>query len=142
MEADKHRQKTQAWSEEAWKLRVEGWTQQRIAAKLGVSHQRVSQILQRKEKELHAEFVVQAEEIKARQTERLDHLYDRLTTQFEASCREGSGNPALLAQALKALADQRAIWGVEAPKKSEVAAPGGGPLIVREIVVELPRGED
>jgi hypothetical protein len=35
-----------------------------------------------------------------------------------------SGNPALLAQAMKALADARAIWGLEAPKKSEVAATG------------------
>jgi hypothetical protein len=35
-----------------------------------------------------------------------------------------SGNPALLAQAMKALADARAIWGLDAPKKSEVAATG------------------
>lgn len=142
MEADKHKQKTQEISEQAWRLRVQGWTQTRIADHLRVSQPRISLLLQKKEKELHAEFVQQAEEIKARQTERLDHLYDRLTTQFEESCRDGSGNPALLAQALKALGDQRAIWGVEAAKKSEVSGPQGGPLIVREVVIELPRGGD
>lgn len=138
-EADRHRQETRSRQEEAWKLRVQGWTQERIAAHLGISQPAVSQLLVKIEKRLHAEFVTQAEAIKARQTAQLEHLYDRLTAQFEASTEEGSGNPALLAQALKALADVRAIWGLEAAKRTELTGSEGGPVQIREVVVELPR---
>jgi DNA-binding CsgD family transcriptional regulator len=54
-----------------------------------------------------------------------------------------SGNPAHLAQARGALADIRAIWGLDSPARAEVAGPGGGPIpMVTEIVVELPRPND
>src|SRR5438876_388853 len=142
MGAERHRQEQQEWQEEAWRLRIEGYTQARIAEHLGVSQQRVSQILQRTEKKLYAEFVKYAEQTKITQSERLDHLYFRLTEQFEQSCDGQSGNPALLAQAIKALADQRQIWGLNSPEKREVSGPAGGPIQVTEIVVELPREVD
>lgn len=173
MESDRHRQEQQVWQQEAWKLRVSGWTQQRIAEHLGVSQPRVSQILKKIEAKLHAEFVDEAAEIKARQTAQLEHVYTEALYQWLRSCedlerttvvsgragvsavmgvidlpnlettmKEGqSGNPALLAQAMKALADIRAIWGLEAPKKQELSGPDGGAIRVTEIVVEIPRGD-
>lgn len=171
-EADEHRQRNQAHQEEAWRLRIDGWTQARIAAHLGISQQRVSQLLVVIEKRLHAEFAGQAEEIKARQTEQLQEVYREAVDQWRRSCedaekttvisgrvkagefgvidlpdletvsREGqSGNPALLAQAMKALADIRQIWGLNAAEKQEISGPGGGPVRITEVVVELPRGE-
>ncbi len=127
-EADQHRQQTQSRQEEAWKLRVQGWTQDRIAEHMGISQPAISKLLAKTEKRLHAEFAAQAEEIKARQTAQIEHLYDRLADQFEESCRDGGGNPALLAQALKALADVRAIWGLNAAERREVSGPNGGPI--------------
>lgn len=44
-----------------------------------------------------------------------------------------SGNPALLEKALKAMADIRAIWGAEAPRKLEGSGPGGGPIEFRDV---------
>lgn len=57
------------------------------------------------------------------------------------------GDPAHLAAAMKAMADVRAIWGLDAPHKQEWSGPGGAPieqnLRVTEIVVELDsRGTD
>lgn len=43
--------------------------------------------------------------------------------------RGQSGNPALLAQAREALADIRAIWGLDAPKKADITS-GGEPFKV------------
>lgn len=52
-------------------------------------------------------------------------LPDEVTT-----AREGqSGNPALLNQARGALADIRAIWGLDAPKKQDLTT-GGQPFKV------------
>lgn len=138
MGIERHRQEDLELQTRAWNLRVRGWTQERVAAELGITQQRVSRLLAKTEKRLYSEFADHAEEIKARQTVQLEHLYDRLTTQFEASCDDGSGNPALLAQALKALEDVRKIWGLEAPKRQEVSGPAGGAIVLD---VEQTRGE-
>lgn len=39
-----------------------------------------------------------------------------------------TGDPAHLNTAMKALADIREIWGLDAPKKNEHSGPGGGPI--------------
>ncbi len=49
-----------------------------------------------------------------------------------------TGNPALLEKALKAAADIRAIWGLNAPMRQEVSGPEGGPIRISEVIVELP----
>lgn len=46
-----------------------------------------------------------------------------------------SGNPALLAQAQAALKALREILGVDAAAKVEHSGPGGGPIPIKEIVV-------
>ncbi|SRR6266851_2972136 len=141
MGAERRRQEDQDRDAEVWRLRVSGWTQARIAAHLGVSQQSVSLYLAKTEKRLYREFVTHAEEVKARQTAQLDQLYDRLTAQFEVSTAEGSGNPALLAQAMAAQAAIRKIWGLDSPERQEITGPEGGPIRITEIVVEVQREE-
>lgn len=54
-----------------------------------------------------------------------------------------TGNPALLAQAIAALAAQRSIWGAEAPKKTDVTSGGQRvPIQVIEVVRAEPRAID
>jgi predicted transcriptional regulator len=157
--------------QEMWEKRLLGWSQQQIADHLNVSQPLVSSTLDRIEKRLHAEFVAQAEEVKARQTAQLEEVYRKALEQWERSCEDAeqvttvtglakateqgyvplpdretrtvkgqSGNPALLAQALDALAAIRKIWGLDAAQKQEISGPEGGPVRVSEVVVELPRG--
>jgi hypothetical protein len=54
--------------------------------------------------------------------------------------RQGqTGNPALLAQAMKALSDIRDLWGLNSPQRTEISGAAGGPVAIREIVIEQPR---
>jgi DNA-binding CsgD family transcriptional regulator len=139
---ERHRQERAVMEAEAWRLRVSGWTQARIAEKLGMTQQNVSKILSAIERKLYAEFITEVEEMKAQQSLRLDHLYDRLSAEFERQVEDGAVNPALLAQAMKALEGQRAIWGLDAPKRQEVSGPGGAPIAITEVRVHLAKEED
>ncbi len=167
----KNHQRVNAAAAEAWRLRVQGWQQSRIAAHLGVSQQRVSQLLRATEVKLYAEFKEHALEVKARQTAQLEHAFMLAMDQWERSCGDAekvsvtsgrtkmfdsgeavalpdmatrtterqTGNPALLGVALKALADIRQIWGLNAAEKTQVSGPEGGPIKIVE--VELVREE-
>lgn len=161
MGAERHRQRTADRKMEAWRLRVQGWTQARIADELKMTQQAVSQLLKKTETELAAEFLGEAAEIKARQTAQLEAVYEEAMDQWRRSCEDAernqvvsgrvkatdmgltidlpdlvtkttegqSGNPALLEKAMKALADIRAIWGLDAPQKKDVTS-GGEPFKV------------
>lgn len=158
---------------EAWRLRLLGWTQDRIATHLGVAQPAICKALARTERRLAQQFAAEALEAKARQTAQLEALYESLMDEWERSCEaaekvtvttgrtqaaEGAlialpdvvttvrstqtGNPALIARAMDALASIRAIWGLESPARSELSGPGGTPIpVVREICVELGRAE-
>ncbi|HEY9015913.1 MAG TPA: hypothetical protein VIM84_12720 [Gemmatimonadales bacterium] len=78
------RQRERDW----WLLRVEGWTQQRIADHAGVDQTTVGKALRRIEKQLAAEFKEQAEEIKARQTAVLERVADEALQQWQRSCQD------------------------------------------------------
>ena len=133
----------------AIELAVQGWSQRRIAAELGVSQPAVSKILRRVEDRVLEELVVEGERQKARQTLRLDHVYtesmraweqskadttrrrqrqtqagtDRAgTTVAELITATQCGDPRFLEQGRRALADQRALWGLDAPQKLDVRA--------------------
>jgi predicted transcriptional regulator len=151
MPSAKQRDKAADNERRAWDLRLQGWTQQQIAEELGLSQSTVCVALDRIEKKLAREFRDHAEEVKARQTEQLQMVFQAAWEQWRRSCEDAqkvktvkgrvasneagyiplpdlvtemvegqSGNPALLSQAMKALADIRTIWGMDAPKKSEV----------------------
>jgi predicted transcriptional regulator len=53
-----------------------------------------------------------------------EHGYVDLPDQETLTVEGQSGNPALLTQAMKALADMRAIWGWDAPAKADVTSGG------------------
>lgn len=73
---------------EAWRLRQQGWTQQRIADRLEVTHQAVDVMLFRIEKRLAAEFREHAEEMKARQTAVLEQVMEEALEQWRRSTED------------------------------------------------------
>lgn len=162
---------TIAREQEAWRLRLLGWTQQRIADHLGCEQSTISYALARMADKLSAEFREHAEQVKAEQAAALLDIFRKAMEQWDRSCQdvqrvqvvtgrvkveqgmmtrlpdletvttEGrSGNPALLAQAMKAFAEIRAIWCPDTAKQ-EISGPGGGPVAITELVVELKKGE-
>lgn len=154
-------QEVQEREETAWKLRVEGRTQQQIADTVGLSQAAISLLLKRVGERHAEEFRDQAEAVKTRQSEQLERVFNQAMAAWERSLTDEerrtitkgrvrvmdsgmmieipdtetimrvgqSGNPALLAQAMKALADIRSIWGLDAPKKVD-ATTGGEPFKV------------
>ena len=132
----------------AIELTVLGWTQPQIARDLGISQAAVSKLLKRIETRLLRELAETVQRQKARQTLRLDHLFaeairawheskadttrrrQRQTqgvdgtgaTVAELVVENQHGDPRYLDEARKALADQRKLWGLDAPQKVDLRA--------------------
>lgn len=133
----------------AMELVVLGWTQHQIAGDLGVSQAAVSKILRRAETRVLQELTSVVERQKARQTLRLEHLFAEAMRAWETSkadstrrrqrktdggsTRSGAsvaeivvenshGDPRYLDEARKAMADQRKLWGLDAPQKLDLRA--------------------
>ena len=132
---------------------VAGLSQREIAAAEGLSQSAVSKILRRLETRALQELVDRVEQQKARQSLRLDYLYGeslrawaaskadatrrvQRTTQAGAGGAGGAtvaqlvvetqhGDPRYLEVARKVLADQRRVWGLDAPQKLDVRATEG-----------------
>ena len=133
---------------------VAGRSQREIAAAEGLSQSAVSKILRRLETRALQELVDRVEQQKARQSLRLDYLYGeslrawaaskadatrrvQRTTQAGAGGGAGGGtvaqlvvetqhgDPRYLEVARKVLADQRRVWGLDAPQKLDVRATEG-----------------
>ncbi len=130
-----------------------GLSQREIAAAEGLSQSAVSKILRRLETRALQELVDRVEQQKARQSLRLDYLYGeslrawaaskadatrrvQRTTQAGAGGAGGAtvaqlvvetqhGDPRYLEVARKVLADQRRVWGLDAPQKLDVRATEG-----------------
>jgi predicted transcriptional regulator len=132
----------------AMELTVLGWSQLQIAADLGISQAAVSKLLRRIETRLLRELAETVGRQKARQTLRLEHLFAeamrawneskadttrRRQRQTQAGAGAGAtvaelvvenqhGDPRYLDEARKALADQRKLWGLDAPQKVDLHA--------------------
>ena len=131
---------------------VAGLSQREIAAEEGMSQSAVSKILQRLEARVLEELVGRVEQQKVRQTLCLDHLYRESLRAWEASKADATrrvqkktqpgvgapsatvaqfvvetqhGDPRYLEVARKVLADQRRVWGLDAPQKLDVRATEG-----------------
>lgn len=143
-------------------LYLQGWTQQAIADKLGISRQTVNKDI----KVLLAEWKKRREGIRDEFASKYDYIYreaisawlkslqDAETTiqemieageggqgqRLKASTKkEGqSGNPALLAQAQAALKAIREMFGVDAAAKVEHSGPNGKPIEIVEMRVYEP----
>src|SRR5207248_9927611 len=133
----------------AMDLLVLGWRQHQIAGDLGVSQAAVSKILKRAETRVLQDLTSVVERQKARHTLRLEHLFAEAMRAWDASKADttrrrqrktdgGSGgagatvaelvvenqhgDPRYLDEARKALADQRKLWGLDAPQKVDLHA--------------------
>lgn len=142
---------------EAWRLRTDELrTEADIAARLGVSQQAVSKMLAAIEREVLAELAEDVQQYKATQHARLEAIFHRAirafersqqdaetvktveaaetegdpTTRKETTIRGQAGDASLLAQARGALADQRDLWGLNAPAKIAPTDPHGRPLAI------------
>ena len=132
---------------------VAGLSQREIATEEGISQSAVSKILQRLEARVLEELVGRVEQQKVRQTLCLDHLYRESLRAWEASKADATrrvqrtthagagavgggtvaqlvvetqhGDPRYLEVARKVLADQRRVWGLDAPQKLDVRATEG-----------------
>ena len=132
---------------------VAGLSQREIAAAEGLSQSAVSKILRRLETRALQELVDRVEQQKARQSLRLDYLYGESLRAWEASKTDATrrvqrttqagaggaggatvaqlvvetqhGDPRYLEVARKVLADQRRVWGLDAPQKLDVRATEG-----------------
>jgi DNA-binding transcriptional ArsR family regulator len=128
---------------------VEGRTQHQIAAALGLSQPAVSKILRRLEDRLLADLALKIERQRARHTVRLEFLYGEAIRAWHASKQEtlrrrqrktdgvsGGGSATIaeivsenrhgdaryLGEARSALADLRALWGVDEPERMSIEA--------------------
>ena len=131
---------------------VAGVSQRQIAQEEGITQSAVSKILRRVEARVLEELMARVEQQKVRQTLSLEHVYRQslaawetskgdatrrvqTKTQTAAGASSGTvaqlvvenrhGDPRFLEIARKALADQRRVWGLDAPQKLDVRATRG-----------------
>ena len=132
----------------AMELATLGWSQQRIAADLGVSQAAVSKILKRVDERLLQDLRSTLERQKVRHTVRLEHLFTESirawdnskadTTRRRQRKTDGTGtgqtvaelvvenrhgDPRYLNEARKAMADLRKLWGLDAPQQVDLQTP-------------------
>lgn len=147
--------------ERATALQAQGYTHARIASELGVSRLTVTRQLAKINKRATERILRRLSSEKGRQLSILDHTIERALEQWEASTRDvttvkttidgagvptevattvkgQNGNPAFLAEAIKALAERRKILGLDRPTPDEAE----DPLIVAEMVKERYAPED
>jgi DNA-binding CsgD family transcriptional regulator len=137
----------------ALELSVQGFTQAEIAAELRVSQAAVSKILNRVETRILKDRTALVERQRTRQTLRLEHVYSEAMRAWEHSKGDSTrrrqrriqdgkkpgptiaelvvetehGNPQFLEVGRKALADQRKLWGLNAPEITNVVAASPSP---------------
>jgi DNA-binding CsgD family transcriptional regulator len=127
----------------ATELSAQGWSQNQIAVELHISQPAVSKILQRVEEAWRVERVTAIDRMRARHSMRLNHMVNEAMRAWEQSKADRTrkrqrktqrnsgqgdatvaelvvenehGDPRYLEQARKALADERKIWGLDAPE--------------------------
>ncbi len=101
----------------AWELRQKCYTQERIAAELGIDQSTVCKILGRVNKRYLKAIQSQLGERKAEQTAQLEKIAEDALESF----RGDPGNARLLQAAMQALEGVRKIWGIDAPSKQELS---------------------
>ena len=140
----------------AWACRQRGWTQERIAADLGVNQATVSRWLRTIERRALAELTAIVRAEKVRQYGTLNHIVDEALEAWERSKKplrrgresigskssggsrttdvtERDGDPLFLDAALAALRDLRALFGLD----NNPAVGESGSMTVAAIAVRL-----
>ncbi len=142
----------------AWELRQKGWTQERIAAELGVDQATVSRALKRTRKQVQKALEDRAEQEALIQLAQLDHVQAEAMEQWERSKQDAeehkvadtkdgpmetvtrtgqTGDPRLLQRAMEAMQARRKILGIDAPEKHELTGKDGGGIEIRWVDADL-----
>jgi DNA-binding CsgD family transcriptional regulator len=125
---------------------LDGRRQHQIATALNISQPAVSKIARRLEERLLADVAFKVDRQRARQTLRLEFIYQESIGAWHASKQESlrrrqrkadggdggtiaeivsenrDGDPRYLDEARRALADLRTIWGIDAPNRMSIEA--------------------
>jgi hypothetical protein len=150
------RQRIEALLPQVVQLNLEGISHQEIARQLGVSDTTVRRWLRDLERKRTSKAVIDTAQMIAEAVHRYEEIYREAMTGWRRSqAREETppvddaaadgdeccskkkrparrkaeaGNPAFLGRAMDALKAIRAIRGLDAPRRTEVAGSGGGPI--------------
>ncbi len=127
---------------DVWRLRQQGWTQEAIAAEIGVTQPAIQQILKRLTKRFTKHNVEEIHHVKSQQIAQLEYIAYEAMLAWENSkeaakiqriktssggkdnsekvqeLRDQDGDPRYLTVAMKAREDIRKILGADAPSKN------------------------
>ena len=130
----------------AWELRQKLWTHERIAAELGVDRSTITKMLGRVWTRRNNTQQERIDAFREEHTAMLEHIADEAMQAWSASKamkkdarrRKQAGkeyeenratskdaDPRFLTEARSALAEIRAVWGVDAPRKTALTDPDG-----------------
>lgn len=119
------------------RLRLSGVRNQvKIAEQLGVSHDTISRDFDWLDKLWAQEYLENVAREKALDLARLDRLIEGAWEQAS------TGSVPHVRVINELLARRAALLGADAPVKREVSGPDGGPIPLREVVVELTAAKD
>lgn len=104
-------------------LRMSGYSAAEIGATMGLTAQQVSTIIRKTTGELVSEKAQMYVELQGRRLEALlRSVWARAAEQGDLEAVE---------QARKCIADLRAMYGLDVPKRAEISGPGGSPLEIK-----------
>ncbi len=104
-----------------WRLRLKSWSQENIAAELGITQSAVSQILKRLFERYYEENMVEIEQVKVEQVAQLEYIASEAMRAWVRSKKNSQrkNDVRYLSAAMKAKEDIRKILGIDAPSKIE-----------------------
>lgn len=147
---------------QAWTLRQKFYTHQRIADEMGLERSTVTKILQRVTKRTLTKLGDDILEKTAAQVEQLEYVADEAMQAWHRSkeaqknvakrtvsrpgrfraadksedilvqTSDNDGDPRYLDAAMRALGEVRKLTGMNAPQRTEVSGPNGGPIQTEE----------
>lgn len=104
----------------AFQLRKMGWTQDRIAAEVGMTQQGVAKALKRITARFYKEFMADVKAIKEEQVVQLDQVADEsMQAWYKSKSSDEPGDPRFLANFMKAKEGIRKIVGADIPPDPE-----------------------
>ncbi len=113
--------RVEARREKALALRIEGHTYLAIAAKLSISKSRAHDLVQQALTELKERNLEQAEQVRDIEVARLDEMVKALWKK--------RGNPRAADSILRIAQRRSDLYGLDAPKRTEMSGPNGAPLV-------------
>ncbi len=115
-----NKEKTLHKEARAFQLRKMGWTQDRIAAEIGMTQQGVAKTLKRVTAKFYKDFMSDVKVIKEEQVAQLDQIADEsMQAWYKSKVGGEPGDPRFLASFMKAKEEIRKIVGADLPPNPE-----------------------